>query len=253
MTGRIKTWSGVLMFLFAINPAAYGCGNEKNANAAPQANGPVQQLGIYLDAFHVMKDDPKHQLEAHHYCKAVNDSFLQCAIFDGNDQAANLNGIEYIVSEKVYESLPKDEQKYWHPHNYEILSGQLISPGMSGSAEKEMLKGKMNSYGKTWHVWNSKMFKKKGDKLPIGEPMLAWSFNHDGEADAGMVKARDKNLKVDTEKKKQERADLVSVANPQDGVDAMKSLFAEDIKSIPGVKDKKSQLAGTKGKDAGKR
>ena len=34
---------------------------------------------------------------------------------------ANLIGIEYIVSERVFDSLPEAEKPYWHPHNYEVL------------------------------------------------------------------------------------------------------------------------------------
>ena len=31
------------------------------------------------------------------------------------------------------------------------------------------MKGKMNSYGKTWHVWNTGFYKgKPGDMLPLG-------------------------------------------------------------------------------------
>ena len=33
-------------------------------------------------------------------------------------------------------------------------------------------------------------------KLPLGEPMLTWSFNRDGEAKAGLVEKRDKDLRV---------------------------------------------------------
>ena len=41
---------------------------------------------------------------------------------------------------------PVREKAFWHPQNYEILSGQLRMPGLSDVAEKEALKGKMNSY-----------------------------------------------------------------------------------------------------------
>src|SRR5690606_34897347 len=90
-----------------------------------QSNAPVEQLDIHLVGFHPMKDDPSHQMEAHHYCRQVNEDFAQCALFDGDGADAKLNGIEYIISEKLFDGLPDDEKAYWHPHNYEILSGQL--------------------------------------------------------------------------------------------------------------------------------
>ncbi len=37
-------------------------------------------------------------MEAHHYCRVVNDDLLQCVLFDGNTRDANLIGIEYIIS-----------------------------------------------------------------------------------------------------------------------------------------------------------
>lgn len=42
------------------------------------------------------------------------------------------DGLEYIISEKLYNTLPTDEKAYWHPLNYEILSGQLRRPGLPG-------------------------------------------------------------------------------------------------------------------------
>ena len=39
-------------------------------------------------------------------------------------------------------------RKYWHPHNAEILSGQLVAPGIPEPVEKELMKGKMNSVRK---------------------------------------------------------------------------------------------------------
>jgi hypothetical protein len=68
-------------------------------------------------------------MEAHQFCKQVNEDFAQCVLFDGNTSAANLNGIEY---------------------------------------------------GKTWHVWATD----RGDKLPLGPPMLAPSLPRIKERDA---------------------------------------------------------------------
>ena len=129
---------------------------ETGANLM-QAKAPVEKIAMYLNGFHVSKDDPTMQMEAHHYCNQANEDFAQCVLFDGNTAEARLMGIEYIISAKVYGTLPAEEKAYWHPHNYEILSGQLRMPGLPDVAEKEALKGKMNSYGKTWHTWTTGM------------------------------------------------------------------------------------------------
>lgn len=203
-----------------------------------QNNGPAGELDIHLVGFHPMKDQPDHQMEAHHYCRQVNEDFAQCALFDGHTNGANLNGIEYIISEKLFEQLPKDERKYWHPHNYEILSGQLIAPGVPNAAEKELMKAKINSYGKTWHVWNTGHSGKPGDALPLGEPKLAWSFNHDGEIQPGMIEPMEKKFDVSLTGKRKMRSDLTKFAKPQEGVDALKGKFKGPVQSIPGVQAK---------------
>jgi hypothetical protein len=191
-------------------------------------------MDVYLVGFHPMKGDPAHQMEAHHFCRQVNEDFAQCALFDANTRDANLNGIEYIISEKLFESLPAEERQYWHPHNYEILSGQLVAPGLPEVASKELMRGKMNSYGKTWHVWSTD----QGHQLPLGEPMLAWSFNRDGEARPGLVEQRDRTLDVNTQEIRQRRSDLQALARPQSGVDALKGKFGRPTQDVPGVVDK---------------
>ena len=153
-------------------------------------------------------------MEAHHYCHQVNEDLAQCVLYDGNGEKANLNGIEYIISEKLFDTLPPEEKKYWHPHNYEILSGQLVAPGIPDAVEHKLMAGKMSSYGKTWHVWKTGGFEQPADALPLGEPHLAWSFNRDGEAKAGLVSARDEKLDVNTAGKRESRADLVAKAKP---------------------------------------
>jgi hypothetical protein len=192
---------------------------------------PVKQIGIYMVGFHPMKDDPSHQMEAHHYCNQVNEDFAQCVLFDGNTKEANLNGVEYIISEKAFQTLPVEERKYWHPHNYEILSGQLVAPGLPDAAEKTFLAKKMNSYGKTFHFWMTD----KGDKLPLGDPQLAWSFNRDGEMRAGMLQDRDRRMNLDSGARRQQRQDLVSQARPQWGVDDLKDKFSgvDAVKTAP--------------------
>ena len=128
-------------------------GAERTAKTATLETGaklmqdktPVDQIAMYLVGFHPSKADPAMQMESHHYCNQVNEDFAQCVLYDGNGEDARLHGIEYIVSEKLYSTLPADEKAYWHPHNYEILSGQLRMPGLPDAAEKEALEGKINS------------------------------------------------------------------------------------------------------------
>lgn len=207
-----------------------------------QTNAPLSGMDIYLDGFHAAREDGAHQMEAHHFCRQVNEDFAQCVLFDGNTADANLIGIEYIVSEKLFDSLPGAERAYWHPHNGEILSGQLIAPGLPAAAEKELMKSKMNSYGKTWHTWDTpSALTGHGNNLPTGKPMLMWSINRYGELEDRFVKSRDARLGIDTNEISKSRQDLLPLAKPQQGVDDMKAMFGgTELKPIPGVVDRKS-------------
>lgn len=202
---------------------------------ALQADAPTDLLNIHLVGFHPSKADPGHQMEAHHYCRQVNEEFAQCALFDGNGRDANLNGIEYIISARLFAQLPEAEKKYWHPHNYEILSGQLVAPNIPIRVEREVMEAKINSYGKTWHVWMTGMYGRAPDALPLGEPELAWSFNRDGEALPELVEQRDARLQVDTGARRSARRGLTELAQPQHGVAAQRGRLSDARQELPGV------------------
>jgi hypothetical protein len=205
---------------------------EKGADWLQDAT-PMKQFDAYVVGFHCAKHDPSLQMEAHHYCHLVNDEFLQCVVFDGNTEEANLIGVEYILSERLFDTLPTEEKSYWHPHNYEIMSGELIAPGLPDAAEKELMKMLVNSYGKTWHTWHSGRHDQgPGDSLPLGDPHLMWSFNREGEADESMKRDRDTAMQLDPKRKQRERLDLTRHAHPQCGVDTLKDAFP-DAKETP--------------------
>ncbi len=210
---------------------------EKGAKLM-QSDAPLRGFDIYVVGFHCAKMHPQMQMEAHHYCNQVNEDFLQCVIFDGNTSEANLIGIEYIISEKLFLTLPHDERKFWHPHNFEILSGQLVAPGLPAVAEKAMLRLLMNSYGKTWHTWHTGRHDGKGEPghaLPMGEAMLMWSFNRKGESDPDLDRDRQVNMDINPDEKAEHRKDLVDLAKPQWGVEALKDAFPDAGPYPPGV------------------
>jgi uncharacterized membrane protein len=224
-----------------IRPAGKGKGAwlaslEQGANLLQQAT-PLKDFDVYVAGFHPAKDDPDMQMEAHHYCRVVNDDLIQCVLFDGNTRDANLIGVEYIVSERLFETLPEPERRYWHPHNFEILSAQLVAPGLPGAAEKALMKKLLNGYGKTWHTWHTGRHDgEPGHDLPLGEPMLMWSFNRERECDESLKRHRNRAMDIDVDKKYRDRQDLVALAHPQWGVDDFKDQFI-DTEPIPGVVD----------------
>ncbi len=210
---------------------------EQGANAL-QSTAPLKGFDVYVVGFHCAKDEPDFQMEAHHYCRVVNDDLLQCVLFDGNTKDANLIGVEYIVSARLFDTLPEPEKPYWHPHNFEILSGQLVAPGLPDVAEKAFLGLLMNSYGKTWHTWHTGRHDGgPGMNLPMGDPKLMWSFNREGECDEALKQDRDTAMGITVAAKREERQrDLLEHARPQCGVDAMRDQFTGTT-PIAGVVD----------------
>ncbi|MEJ8852695.1 OBAP family protein [Variovorax rhizosphaerae] len=171
-----------------------------------QSRPPVEALNAYLDGFHFYNGRPEEQMEAHHYCAIVNDELIQCVVYDGNAKDAKLMGVEYIVSERLFRTLPDTERKLWHSHVHEVKSGQLIAPGIPQAAEHELMKKLISTYGKTFHTWHTDRQK----ELPLGVPQLMMGFTSDGMASSEMVSARDRRFGVDSAEKRKNREDIVA-------------------------------------------
>ena len=107
--------------------------------AALQQKPPIEALNAYLDGFHFYSGRMAMQREAHHYCAIVNEEVIQCVIYDGNVRDAKLMGVEYIVSKRLYGTLPAAEKQLWHSHVHEVKSGQLIAPGIPQPAEHALM------------------------------------------------------------------------------------------------------------------
>ncbi|MES2643931.1 MAG: OBAP family protein [Myxococcota bacterium] len=202
---------------------------DATEKASAQALTPVEQINTWLDAFHVDKMDPSHVMEVQHYCDILNQDVIQCALYDQSTKRARLVGVEYIIPEGAFAGLPNAEKPYWHPHNYEVLSGALVAPGMPAAQEQALMAQLLNTYGKTWHTWDA-----ASAPLPLGDPRLAWSFNADRELAEALVTARDERLGIDSDAVRERRAPLIQQARPQVGVDALRDAFP-DRRAFPGV------------------
>jgi hypothetical protein len=76
-----------------------------------------------------------------------------------------------MISEKLFVTLPPEEQKLWHSHVYEVKSGMLFMPKPALvpetvwlTAETKAMEEIISFYGKTFHFWEVD----KGDTLPLG-------------------------------------------------------------------------------------
>lgn len=169
-----------------------------------QDRTPVALVHMYVCGFHFYDGDMTRQVEAHHYCIQSNEDFNQCLIFSGNGKDAKLIGIEYIISAKLFETLPADERRFWHSHDYEVKSGELIAPGLPEAAEHALMEKLVSTYGKTIHTWQID----RGDTLPLGAPQLMMGFTADGQVKPEMIRDRDQRFKITTAEKRKTRSDI---------------------------------------------
>ncbi|MFO0974505.1 MAG: OBAP family protein [Phycisphaerae bacterium] len=202
---------GVFAAALAGSLPALSAGEGHDEHGGMQAGmknaGCLEKIHLYLCAFHIAKENPKFQIEAHHYCSPAGKDVHQCVVFDGNGADAKLLGVEYIITDAAYRSLPDAEKKYWHPHAYEILSGQLVAPNMPKEGD-DMFPGLIRTWGKTWHTWRD-----PATPYPVGEPLLMWSANGDGQIDDKLVAKRDAKFGIET-KQIRERRKTMNMAVP---------------------------------------
>ncbi|HYI96020.1 MAG TPA: DUF1264 domain-containing protein [Bryobacteraceae bacterium] len=176
----------------------------ETGTAMLQSKEPLSAINVYMDGFHFYNGNMKGQMEAHHYCAVLNEDLNQCVIFDGNRKDAKIMGVEYIISKKLYETLPADEMKLWHSHVYEVKSGLLIASGIPEAAEHEFMEKIAGTYGKTWHTWHTDQQR----TLPTGHPLLMMGFTEEGQINPQLVTERDKRFNISSEDNKKKRADI---------------------------------------------
>jgi len=171
---------------------------------ALQNFGPVNSINMHLCGFAFYNGQPDRQVELHHYCHNLNDEVTQCTVYDGDTSDARLVGVEYVISERLFKTLSAEEQKYWHNHQYDILSGSFMVPGVPSMVERRVLPELVNTYGKTWVTWQTD----RGDVLPLGPPQLMMVANGPGQWNPELFNHRAKRLGHSLEDLLKNRQDL---------------------------------------------
>ena len=112
-------------------------------------------------------NDPKLQAVVHHHCKAYDDSTFICLMFHSGmkDQDKPI-GFEYIITTAQYNTLPKEEKKYWHYHKIEVPRAHATMPDMTAEEVAKVLPAINETYGKVVY------FQQPQDKFPLGEPYV---------------------------------------------------------------------------------
>ncbi|XP_062018020.1 oil body-associated protein 2A-like [Rosa rugosa] len=197
-----------------------------------QSLKPVNQMSQHVCTFALYSHDPTRQIETHHYVHRLNQDFLQCAVYDSDGSHGRLIGVEYIVSDRIFEALPLEEQKLWHSHAYEIKAGLWVNPRVPEMVGRPELENLAKTYGKFWCTWQVD----RGDRLPLGAPALMVSSQpvNLGHVKPELVARRDDKYNISTDAISQSRLEIGEPewSNPQ--ADYWKNHgkgFAIDIKS----------------------
>ena len=144
----------------------------KAKGAAGGVKAPIEEIlhcPLAFAGVHLMKDAPERSAVAYHFCKPLNDDVNQCVLYDGTGPNAKLIGIEYLVTDAMYQKFTAEEKAYWHDHKHEVDAGLLRSLTQTGDDEKATLKVVRTLWGKVYHTWVS------GEDYPRGPARLFWS------------------------------------------------------------------------------
>jgi hypothetical protein len=158
----------------ALRIPSAGADDGKAAHGPPPTGvkAPIQEIlhcPLAFAGVHLLKDLPEYPQVAYHYCKPINDDVSQCVLYHGTGTNARLIGVEYLVSDALYQKMPPEEKVYWHGHKYEVDSGLLKSLTQTGADEEKAMKAVRSLWGKVFHTWAS------GKTYPSGPPRLFWA------------------------------------------------------------------------------
>lgn len=148
------------------SPAAH----EGTAKATP-VDGHV----IHVTAPHLI--DGKVRGPFHHYCKIVTpEPFIECLLYETDDDNAKLVGVEYIVAKTVTRDekvLPKKVwKKVWHDHSVEGVIGNIKILDLPPDRAKEFADMVAKTDGIIFSLWPLDA------KLPTGKVSIGTMVGH---------------------------------------------------------------------------
>lgn len=148
--------STVLMLSSSVTSTVAQQQEGMTTNATSAAAKPVDGYNLpqgHLNAVRHIFDDPSLRVE--HFCKPNDKIMIVCQLYDANSVNATLIGIEYIITQEQYDSLPDREKPYWHAHREEF-SPTRADPRMPElspeQAQAEMAK-MLPTWGKVIITW----------------------------------------------------------------------------------------------------
>jgi hypothetical protein len=116
-TALMMTAATLMLSITVSNTATAQQQGMTNATAVKPVDGYNLPQG-HLNAVRHNFDDPSLRVE--HFCKPHDTVMMVCQLYDSNSANATLIGIEYIITQQQYDSLPNREKPYWHAHREEL-------------------------------------------------------------------------------------------------------------------------------------
>lgn len=151
-TALMVTAATLILSITISNTAAAQQQGMMNATAVKPVDGYNLPQG-HLNAVRHNFDDPSLRVE--HFCKPHDRVMMVCQLYDSNSANATLIGIEYIITQEQYDSLPNREKPYWHAHREELRPERAdpMMPELSPEqAQAEMAK-MLPTWGKVIITW----------------------------------------------------------------------------------------------------
>ncbi len=158
--------------LFSRGPVLVQARADEHQSAPGDVKAPLRETihcPLAFAGVHLQKDQPTNAQVAYHYCNPLNESVSQCILYDGTGPKARLIGIEYLVTDEIYRSMPAEERAYWHDHKYEVDAHLIRSLTQQGDDESKTLAKVRTLWGKVYHTWAA------GTDYPTGPAKLFWS------------------------------------------------------------------------------
>jgi hypothetical protein len=210
MTVLLACLAGVIvgaLLTAATRPTPVRADDGKAAHGRPPIDhkAPIQEVlhcPLAFAGVHLLKDLPEYPQVAYHYCKPVNEDVSQCLLYDGTGPDARLIGVEYLVSNALYQKMPREEKAYWHDHKYEVDAGLLKSLTQAGEDEKKSMAIVRTLWGKVYHTWAS------GKSYPSGPPRLFWAVT----GEEPFVLSPDAKLPLELEELRAKKGEIKSLS-----------------------------------------
>eukprot|EP01114_Cavostelium_apophysatum_P023950 TRINITY_DN91_c0_g1_i6.p1 TRINITY_DN91_c0_g1~~TRINITY_DN91_c0_g1_i6.p1 ORF type:complete len:759 (-),score=252.22 TRINITY_DN91_c0_g1_i6:295-2571(-) len=169
-----------------------------------QSKSPIRSITTHLCGIDVASENPNKQIASHYYLARLSEDFSQAVMYDSDKADAKLIGVKFIISEKLYKTLPADEQKLWSSNSFGVSSGALVAPSVPTSIEYKLMEQLAPTYGKTFGFWN------ESDSLPLGKPSILMAPTREGMINPQLWKQRDSTLGISNEFERQNRANMSS-------------------------------------------